>query len=422
MYRRWRNDTNLGVIRLAAASSIPTWLLTPWLGYLWRRDVDWLDIWWLGYVVVVPVLAAAVIATFTRLRRYATTLSAVALSVAGCAVLWIVAAKMRSIPGLERLETAGPAIANILLMACFALFLRLPPLAAVLAITPFTIAAVGVALTQVDKGLLPSIYGYSYVTTPLFTLFFVIFISVVGERFLRKAFINERLLLQQTDALSASRNLIRRYVPTALADLIIAGELDSVESPIRRRVTVLFSDIVGFTETADRVEPELLTTLISEYMSAMTQVVHDHGGTVNEFSGDGLMALFGAPTQMPPEVQANSAVRAAQAMQEKLPELNARWRTLGLDSPVNIRIGINTGMASVGSYGSEGRMTYTAIGLQTNIAARVQAKCEPGQILMTEATWRLLGSDNRGQFVGEIECKGVHFPVSVYSPAQYVGG
>jgi class 3 adenylate cyclase len=211
-------------------------------------------------------------------------------------------------------------------------------------------------------------------------------------------------------------------VPKALADNIIAGDLDGVETPTRRRITVLFSDIVSFTETADRVEPELLTTLIGEYMSAMTQIVHDHGGTVNEFSGDGLMALFGAPTPMLPEDQARNAVQAAQAMQERLPALNARWRNLGLDAPVQIRIGINTGMASVGSYGSEGRMTYTAIGLQTNIAARVQAKCQPGKVLLTEATWQLLGSDDWGRYIGEVVCKGVHFPVTVYLLTDHVSG
>jgi class 3 adenylate cyclase len=173
---------------------------------------------------------------------------------------------------------------------------------------------------------------------------------------------------------------------------------------------MLFSDVVAFTEVADRVEPEVLITVIGDYMSAMTQIVHDHGGTVNEFSGDGLMAIVGAPAPMQPDHQASSAVRAAQAMQGRLPELNAQWRKLGLGEPLQIRIGINTGMASVGSYGSEGRMTYTAIGLQTNIAARIQARCEPGRILLTEATWQLLSADNDCEFGGEWIARECTFP------------
>jgi class 3 adenylate cyclase len=219
-------------------------------------------------------------------------------------------------------------------------------------------------------------------------------------------------------ALQRNQQLIRRYLPRALADQIIAGRELDVIKPQRRRVTVLFSDIVGFTDLADRVEPEVLTQVINEYMAAMSEIVDDHQGTVNEFIGDGLMALFGAPEPLEPEVQARQAIRAAQAMQARLPELNPHWRKLGLGTALQIRIGINTGMASVGSYGSEGRMTYTAIGLQTNIAARIQAHCEPGGILISEATYHLVEGDIDCAPKGEIECKGVHFPIRTYAPAS----
>ncbi|MGH8458952.1 MAG: adenylate/guanylate cyclase domain-containing protein, partial [Nevskiales bacterium] len=106
----------------------------------------------------------------------------------------------------------------------------------------------------------------------------------------------------------------------------------------------------------------------------------------------------------------------AQAMQARLPELNARWRKLGLGAALQIRVGINTGMVSVGSYGSEGRMTYTAIGLQTNIAARIQSHCEPGGILISDATWQLIHEAIECTPKGEVQCKGVHYPVAVYSP------
>jgi class 3 adenylate cyclase len=168
---------------------------------------------------------------------------------------------------------------------------------------------------------------------------------------------------------------------------------------------------------ADRVEPEVISQVIGEYMAAMADIVDTHRGTVNEFVGDGLMALFGAPRALDPEEQARCAVRAAQAMQARLPELNARWRKLGLGGNLQVRIGINTGMVSVGSYGSEGRMTYTAIGLQTNIAARIQARCEPGDILLSDATWQLVQGEIPCESRGTMEIKGVHYPVATYSPA-----
>lgn len=231
------------------------------------------------------------------------------------------------------------------------------------------------------------------------------------------------LVLQARDKAMAgmerSQGYIRRYLPPAVADQIIAGKEAEISTPQRRRVTVLFSDIVGFTDMADRVEPEVMTQVIGDYMAAMSQIVDEHQGTVNEFIGDGLMALFGAPTELEPEQQAKQAVLSAQAMLAKLPELNNRWRKLGLGKELQIRIGINTGMSSVGSYGSEGRMTYTAIGLQTNIAARIQSKCAPGRILMSDATYQLIDDVIDCIPKGEVECKGVHYPVNVYAP---VGG
>ena len=228
------------------------------------------------------------------------------------------------------------------------------------------------------------------------------------------------LVLQARDKAMAgmerSQGYIRRYLPPAVADQIIAGKEAEISTPQRRRVTVLFSDIVGFTDMADRVEPEVMTQVISDYMAAMSEIVDEHQGTVNEFIGDGLMALFGAPTELEPEQQAKQAVLSAQAMLAKLPELNNQWRKLGLGQELQIRIGINTGMSSVGSYGSEGRMTYTAIGLQTNIAGRIQSKCEPGSILMSDATYQLIDDVIDCVPKGEIECKGVHYPVKVYAP------
>lgn len=130
------------------------------------------------------------------------------------------------------------------------------------------------------------------------------------------------------------------------------------------------------------------------------------GWTLPQCGGD-----FGA------QVTAN-AIRAAQAMQNSMPALNDGWRKLGLGSQLQIRIGINTGMLSVGSYGSQGRMTYTAIGLQTNIASRIESAAEPGSILIADPTWQLVRDDINCISKGEVQCKGVHFPVKVYQPSS----
>ncbi len=215
-------------------------------------------------------------------------------------------------------------------------------------------------------------------------------------------------------ALQHSRELIRRYVPPAVANRIIAGQEAEIDTPRRRRLTVFFSDVVGFTEIADRVEPEVITQVINDYLSAMSRIVDAHSGTLNEFSGDGIMALFGAPDKMEPREQVRRAAEMALAMQREMVGLNEGWRELGLGEDLRVRMGINTGMLSVGSFGSQGRMTYTAIGLQTNVTARIQAQCQPGEILLSDASWQLIRDEVHCTPKGEIKVKGVHFPVKVY--------
>jgi class 3 adenylate cyclase len=172
--------------------------------------------------------------------------------------------------------------------------------------------------------------------------------------------------------------------------------------------------MVRFTEVSDLLEPEDLTALLVDYLSTMGDQVEKYGGTLNEFAGDGLMAMFGAPYPLAPEDQAQRAIAAARDMQHQMLALNARWEKLGIGRPLSIRIGINTGTVSVGSFGSKGRMTYTAMGLETNITSRIEKEAEPGSILVSNSTYRLLGDRVRCEPRGQIECRGVHYPVSVF--------
>ena len=264
-------------------------------------------------------------------------------------------------------------------------------------------------LTGVDAGALAAALWIAY----LGCLLVCIVIEIVD----RRAFCKDQIIEAQQRELRNSRETIRRYVPRAVFEHIINGDTIGIDVPTRRRVTVLFADLVGFTELADRVEAEILTRVVNDYMTTMSQLVDEHGGLVNEFAGDGLMALFGAPDEMEVEEQAASAVRAALAMQERIPSLNLQWIRLGVIEPLRMRIGIDTGFLSVGSFGSEGRMTYTAIGLHTNIAARIQAHCEPGRVLLSDYSWHLIKDCISCEPRGEVHCKGVHYPVPVYSPA-----
>jgi class 3 adenylate cyclase len=250
-----------------------------------------------------------------------------------------------------------------------------------------------------------------YVVWLVLTAGMVSGMALVAERRSRAKFVDERIIARQ-------RDLIRRYVPPTVVERIERGDAVSVGTPQRRRVTILSSDVVGFTDLADRIDPETLTQVMNEYLGALAQIIDRHLGTLNEFAGDGVLALFGAPTECPPEDQVASAVAAAQDIQATLTDLNPSWLKLGIDHPIRTRIGINTGVISVGSFGSEGRATYTGIGLQTNIAGRIQAQCEPGGILLSHSSWQLVKEQIPCEPHGDITVKGVHYPIQVFTPAS----
>ena len=148
-------------------------------------------------------------------------------------------------------------------------------------------------------------------------------------------------------------------------------------------VTVLFADVRGFTRMAEQSAPERVVHLLNRYFSAMTEIIFAHGGTLDKYMGDGLMALFGAPTATPED--ATNALSAAVAMQRQLRQINAYLRNANLRE-IDIGIGLHTGVATVGYIGSERRTEYTAIGDTVNLAARLEQNAKAGEILLSDAT------------------------------------
>jgi len=180
--------------------------------------------------------------------------------------------------------------------------------------------------------------------------------------------------------------------------------------------------VEGFTATADQLEPEDLARLLDEYLSEMTSTAEAHGGTVSDIAGDGLMTLFGAPRVSEDREHAVQAVRTALVMQERMAHLREKWFHDGIQSPFRIRIGVNTGVANVGSFGSEGRKVFSAIGNQTNLAARIQGACPPGRVWLSHATWALVRDEIRCEPQGELEAKGIHYAVRVYEVSEALTG
>jgi adenylate cyclase len=126
------------------------------------------------------------------------------------------------------------------------------------------------------------------------------------------------------------------------------------------------------------------------------------------------MIFFGAPDATNDRDHALRAVRMAVAMQNRMVDLRTKWYDGGIQTPFHIRIGINTGVTSVGDFGSEGRTTYSAIGNQTNLAARIQDRCTPGRVLISHPTWGLVKDEIPCKERGEIDVRGIHYPVQIY--------
>jgi adenylate cyclase len=245
---------------------------------------------------------------------------------------------------------------------------------------------------------------------------FVVFVGTIGMIHLMVERWRERetRLAVTSEELAKANELISRYVVPQVSKHILAGDYDVIEKRDRRKLTLFFSDIEGFTETADEVEPEDLSRALDEYLSEMTSIAERHGATIDKFVGDAIMIFFGAPDATTDQDHALRAVRMALEMQERMSELRRRWSAVGFDRPFAIRIGINTGMASVGNFGARGRVDYTAIGRQVNLAARLQAACRPGRVLLSRPTWMLVRDQIPCVPKGEIELRGIHHPVQVY--------
>ena len=200
----------------------------------------------------------------------------------------------------------------------------------------------------------------------------------------------------------------RAYTPKHLAEKILA--LGSTLAGERKQVTVLFVDVSGFTSLSERLDPEEVHTLMSRAFELMLAEVHRYEGTVNQFLGDGIMALFGAPIAH--EDHARRAVNAALGIRRVLAAYQDELAPRGIT--FRARQGLNTGLVVVGSIGGDLRMDYTAVGDTTNVAARLQQVGEPGRVTIAEATYRLV----RGYFdtrpLGQIHVKGKTEPISAW--------
>jgi adenylate cyclase len=224
-----------------------------------------------------------------------------------------------------------------------------------------------------------------------------------------------RELEQNNDFLATLSLKISRYIPPQIYKSIFSGQKDVTIHTERKKLTIFFSDIQNFTATTERLQPEQITQLLNEYFTEMSEIAHQHGGTIDKFIGDAMLIFFGDPETKGDRADAQACVRMAWNMQRRMIELNAKWRAAGIEQPFKSRMGINSGYCNVGNFGSVDRMDYTIIGAEANLAARLQSIAEPGGIVISYETFALASDVISAHPLPAITMKGISREVIPYS-------
>jgi adenylate cyclase len=207
---------------------------------------------------------------------------------------------------------------------------------------------------------------------------------------------------------------ISRYLSPQVYKSIFSGAMDGSLKTTRKKLTIFFSDVKGFTEISERLQPEELTELINEYFTEMSDIALKHGGTIDKFIGDAILVFFGDPESRGVTEDAKACVRMALDMQDRLAALNVKWRKLGAEEPFRIRIGINTGFCNVGNFGSADRMDYTILGAEANLAARLQTNAPPDGIVASYETYALVSDIVSARALPPMAMKGISREVVPY--------
>jgi PAS domain S-box-containing protein len=230
----------------------------------------------------------------------------------------------------------------------------------------------------------------------------------------RRSDLATRQVTEKNRMLESLSNQLSKYLSPQVYSSIFSGKQSVEISSKRKKLTVFFSDIAGFTETTDKLESEELTNLLNHYLTEMSRIAIRHGATIDKYVGDAIVIFLGDPETRGIKEDTLVCVRMAVAMRERMRELQDIWRDSGIEKPLQCRIGINTGFCTVGNFGSEDRMDYTIIGGGVNLASRLESAAEPGEIFISFETYAQIKDEFHCKKRGQINVKGISYPVETY--------
>jgi len=220
----------------------------------------------------------------------------------------------------------------------------------------------------------------------------------------------ERRVAEQVGELERVSRLKRFFSPQ-LADAIVTGGAADPLRPHRREISVVFLDLRGFTAFAETAEPEEVSDVLGAYHAEMGRLILEHEGTLERFTGDGMMIFFNDP--VPVANPEERSVRMADAMRARVRALSGEWRRRGHE--LDFSVGIAKGYATIGAIGFEGRWDYAAIGSVTNLAARLCSEASPDQILVSQRIFAAVADLAEAKEVGPLQLKGFHRPIAAYA-------
>ena len=209
-----------------------------------------------------------------------------------------------------------------------------------------------------------------------------------------------------------SENVLKRYLAPSLVEAVLEGRVTVDQQPKSVAATVLFSELTGFGKATTTLRAPQMARMLNDYLSTMSSIVLEHGGTIDKFIGDTIMVLFGAPVAQKPEEQVQRAAACASAMQAAMPALHASWERRTLPC-LQIRVAAHHGPVVVGNFGDSRRYDYTAIGPSVNLAARLLTVCDPGEVFVSAEVYDLL-PETSAQHAGNHKLKGIDAAVPCY--------
>ena len=231
------------------------------------------------------------------------------------------------------------------------------------------------------------------------------------QKFIDNVLMDSNRLRKQSDLLAIQ---LGKFIPPQMHKEMMNGNFSTEITTRRKKLTIFFSDIKNFTDTSEKLQPEDLTKYLNEYFSEMTKIALEYGATIDKYIGDAVMLFFGDPSSKGEKEDAIACVEMSLKMQEKMAELKKKWLDEGFQNPFEIRVGINTGFCNVGNFGSEQRLTYTIIGGEVNIAARLETAGDAGKILMSNETYSHVKDIVNVKELNSIKMKGVSRDVKVF--------